>query len=86
MMVVIPKIGDLLVLEYHRGRRVGIFVRKNVKDLPDVKNENHRRLGVVWTIMWVPVNNEKMPSTYLTEITITNYLRAGKAKIYRRNK
>ena len=85
-MIVIPNIGDLLVLEYHRGRRVGIFVRKNIKDLPDSKSDNHRRLGVVWTIMWIPVNNEKMPSTYLTEITISNYLKAGQAKIYRRNK
>ena len=34
--------------------------------------------------MWVPVEDEKMPSKYLSEMTIMNYLKTGKGKIYRR--
>ncbi len=34
--------------------------------------------------MWIPVEQEKMPSKYLSEMTIMNYLKTGKGKIYRR--
>lgn len=77
----LPRVGDLFVLEYHRGRRVGIFMRKELKEIVDQK----RNIGIVWVIQWIPVENDKMPSTHLSEITIMNYLRTGKGKIYRRN-
>ena len=74
-----PNIGDLFVLEYHRGRRVGIFVRKELKSYYDFE----RSFGIVWTVMWIPVDDEKMPSSQLSEITIMNYLRSGQGKIFR---
>ena len=77
----LPKVGDLFVLQYHRGRRVGIFVRRELKSNVDQK----RNIGIVWIIKWIPVENDKMPSTHLSEITIMNYLRTGKGKIYRRD-
>ena len=82
----LPRVGDLFVLQYHRGRRVGIFVRSQLKDryFNDGVTTN-KSIGTVWVIMWVPVEKEKMPSKYLSEITIMNYLRSGEGKIYRRN-
>ena len=77
----LPRVGDLFVLHYHRGRRVGIFVRRELKS-----NVDHKRgIGIVWVIMWIPVDSDKMPSTHLSELTIMNYLKSGKGKIYRRN-
>ena len=81
----LPRVGDLFILQYHRGRRVGIFVRSELKS--KYANDGfttNKSLGWVWIIMWVPVENEKMPSKYLSEITIMNYLRTGEGKIYRR--
>ena len=60
---------------------MGIFIRKELKEIVDQK----RNIGIVWVIRWIPVENDKMPSTHLSEITIMNYLRTGKGKIYRRN-
>ena len=77
----LPRVGDLFVLQYHRGRRVGIFVRRELKSNVDEK----RGIGIVWIIMWIPVNSDKMPSSHLSELTIMNYLKSGKGKIYRRN-
>lgn len=77
----LPKVGDLFVLQYHRGRRVGIFVRRELKSNVD----HNKGVGIVWVIKWIPVENDKMPSTHLSEITIMNYLRTGKGKIYRRD-
>ncbi len=77
----LPRVGDLFILQYHRGRRVGIFVRRELKSNVDEK----RGIGVVWIIMWIPVNSDKMPSSHLSELTIMNYLKSGKGKIYRRN-
>tara|TARA_B100000287_G_scaffold53026_1_gene46684 strand:+ start:4619 stop:4879 length:261 start_codon:yes stop_codon:yes gene_type:complete len=77
----LPRIGDLFVLEYHRGRRVGIFVRRELKEIVD----HRRNIGIVWVIMWIPVESDKMPSSHLSELTIMNYLKTGKGKIYRRD-
>ena len=77
----LPRVGDLFILQYHRGRRVGIFVRRELKSNVDEK----RGIGVVWIIMWIPVNSDKMPSSHLSELTIMNYLKSGKGKIYRRS-
>ncbi len=81
----LPNVGDLFVLDYHKGRRVGIFVRSQLKDIyiNDSQTSN-KSFGIVWVIMWVPVEEEKMPSKYLSEMTIMNYLKSGKGKIYRR--
>ena len=75
----LPRVGDLFILEYHRGRRVGVFVKKQLKNYYDAE----RSFGIVWTIMWIPVGDEKMPSPQLSEITIMNYLRSGKGKTFR---
>ena len=40
-------------------------------------------IEIVWTIMWAPVENKKLPSRELSELTILNYLKAGKARLYR---
>ena len=56
-------------------------MRKELKEIVDQK----RNIGIVWVIQWIHVENDKMPSTHLSEITIMNYLRTGKGKIYRRN-
>ena len=77
----LPRIGDLFVLEYHRGRRVGVFVRRELKEIA----EHRRNIGIVWVIMWIPVESDKMPSSHLSELTIMNYLKTGKGKIYRRD-
>ena len=77
----LPRVGDLFILQYHRGRRVGIFVRRELKSNVDER----RGIGVVWVIMWIPVDSDKMPSTHLSELTIMNYLKSGKGKIYRRS-
>ena len=45
----------------------------------------NKSFGMVWVIMWIPVENAKMPSSHLSEITIMNYLRTGEGKIYRRD-
>jgi hypothetical protein len=76
----LPRIGDLFVLQYHHGRRVGIFTSRQLKSFHD----KERSYGIVWEIRWILVENEKMPSRYLSEITIMHYLRSGKGKIYRR--
>ena len=77
----LPRVGDLFILQYHKGRRVGIFTGKELKNFHD----KNRSYGVVWKIHWVPVENEKMPSKFLSELTIMNYLSSGKGKIYRRD-
>lgn len=59
---------------------MGIFIRRELKSNVDEK----RNIGIVWVIRWIPVENDKMPSTHLSEITIMNYLRRGLGKIYRR--
>jgi len=80
----LPNVGDLFVLDYHEGRRVGIFVRSQLKDMyvNDSRTTN-KSFGIVWIIMWIPVGEEKMPSKYLSEMTIMNYLKTGKGKIFR---
>ena len=60
---------------------MGVFLERNLKDI----NDRHPMLGIIWTIAWVPVENEKLPSSYLSELTIFNYLKSSKAVIYRRN-
>lgn len=74
-----PKVGDLIILEYHRGRRVGILVKRRYKAY-DYKNIG---IEIVWTVMWAPIENKKLPSRELSELTILNYLKAGKARLYR---
>lgn len=78
----IPRIGDLIILEYHRGRRVGIFIRRTLKFVTD--DADSSAFATVWEISWIPVEDEKSPSPVLTELTILHYLKSGKAKIYRR--
>ena len=80
----LPRVGDLFVLDYHEGRRVGIFIRSQLKDkYVNDAFTTHKGFGIVWIIAWVPVQNEKMPSKYLSEMTIMNYLKTGEGKIYR---
>ena len=76
-----PRVGDMVVLDYHEGRRVGIFLKSSLK-APEYDRPMY---NIVWTIAWVPVGNEKLPSAYLTELTIFNYLKTERAQIYRRN-
>jgi len=60
---------------------VGVFVKREIKPLID-----HRKpFGIIWIIMWIPVESEEMPSSHLSELTIMNYLKTGKGKIHRRN-
>ena len=80
-----PRTGDLFILDYHKGRRVGVFIKSNLKSEGREYRDSNLRLKTVWTIMWIPVENEKSPSMYLTESTIFNYLRIGAGRIYRRN-
>ena len=61
----LPRVGDLFILQYHRGRRVGIFVRRELKSNVDEK----RGIGVVWIIMWIPVNSDKMDEGISTKFT-----------------
>lgn len=77
----LPRVGDLFILQYHRGRRVGIFVRRELKSNID----KHKNIGIVWVIMWIPVESDKLPSSHLSELTIMNYLKTGKGKIHRRD-
>jgi len=79
-----PRVGDLFILNYHKGRRVGIFITSNLKCTGEEYFDSNLRLKTVWTIMWIPIENEKSPSMYLTESTIFNYLRIGAGEIYRR--
>jgi len=79
-----PRVGDLFVLDYHKGRRVGIFITSNLKYEGKEYLDSNLRLKTVWTIMWISIENKKSPSMYLTESTIFNYLRMGTGKIYRR--
>ena len=75
----LPHVGDLIVLQYHKGRRVGIFVRRELKSI----NMHHAQIGVVWHIMWTPVDKEKMPSKQLSELSILHYIKSGKATIFK---
>ena len=75
----LPNVGDLIVLQYHKGRRVGIFVRKELKKI----NKFHSQIGIVWHIEWIPVENGKLPSVTLSELSIMHYLKSGKAQIFK---
>ena len=75
----LPQVGDLIVLQYHKGRRVGIFVRRELKKI----NRHHSKIGIVWHIRWIPVKNDKMPSKTHSELSILHYLKSGKAQIYK---
>jgi len=81
----IPKVGDLVIYDYHRGRRVGILVSKTYKSHPRdicVPSYYENPYGIVWRIKWTPVGMEKMPSEHFTELSILNYLNSGKMEIY----
>ena len=76
-----PRVGDLIVFEYHKGRRVGIFLKSSFK-APEYDRPMY---NIVWTIAWIPIENEKLPSSYMTELTIFHYLKTGSAEIFRRD-
>ena len=78
----LPQVGDLIVLHYHKGRRVGIFVRKELKHI----NRHHHRIGIVWHIRWIPVEDHKMPSKTHSELSILHYLKSGKAIIFKKRR
>ena len=65
----LPRIGDLFVLEYHRGRRVGIFVRRELKEIVDHKktgylSEYMNEQSFLDGIKWLKKNLNDKESNY----------------------
>ena len=76
-----PRVGDLIILKYFKERKVGIFLKSSLEAL----EFDRPMYNIIWTIAWVDIGNEKLPSSFMTELIIFNYLRTGEAEIFRRD-
>ena len=73
-----PRIGDMIILNYYCGRRVGLLVHSTYKN--SIKEKG---IIIVWCIKWVLQENGNLPPEWISESNIYDYLQMGAAKIYK---